>query len=195
MAKLEDVIRRGTTASKPAATAVATGTLYYDTTLDKLQRSSGSAWEDVERADGGVTFVGARVYHSATQAIANNTETALAFDSEQFDTDAFHDTVTNNSRLTIPAGKAGKYLVGGAVNWSTNSLGTTAYASIRKNGTGDYLVVGGSRENAYKDIAPTLVDLAVADYIQLIVIQTSGASVNITRGADFSPIFWLQKVG
>ena len=51
MALLSDVIRRGTTAAKPAATAVAGGTLYFDTDLDKLQRSSGSAWEDVERAD------------------------------------------------------------------------------------------------------------------------------------------------
>jgi hypothetical protein len=35
----------------------------------------------------------------------------IAFDSEDFDTDGFHDLVTNTSRITIPSGKAGKYLV------------------------------------------------------------------------------------
>jgi len=50
VARVRDFIQRGTTAAKPAATAVDVGTLYFDTDLDKLQRSSGSAWEDVEQA-------------------------------------------------------------------------------------------------------------------------------------------------
>jgi hypothetical protein len=45
MAKLEDVILRGTTAGKPAATAVAVGTLYYDTDLTTLERSNGATWQ------------------------------------------------------------------------------------------------------------------------------------------------------
>lgn len=48
MAKLEDVIRRGTNAARPAATAVPVGTLYYDTTNSSLARSNGTAWESVE---------------------------------------------------------------------------------------------------------------------------------------------------
>lgn len=38
---------RGTTAAKPAAAASNAGYLYFDTDLGKLQRSNGSAWEDV----------------------------------------------------------------------------------------------------------------------------------------------------
>jgi len=53
VARVRDFIQRGTTAAKPAATTVDVGTLYFDTDLDKLQRSSGSAWEDVEQTAGG----------------------------------------------------------------------------------------------------------------------------------------------
>ena len=42
---LEDVIRRGTRAAQPAATAVPKGTLYYVTDEIKLERSTGAAWE------------------------------------------------------------------------------------------------------------------------------------------------------
>lgn len=48
VARLRDASQRSTTAAKPAATAVDAGTLYFDTDLGKLQRSSGTAWEDVE---------------------------------------------------------------------------------------------------------------------------------------------------
>lgn len=58
MAKLEDVIRRGTTAARPAANAVATGTLYFATdggagSLGELQRSNGTTWDSMESS--GVT--------------------------------------------------------------------------------------------------------------------------------------------
>jgi hypothetical protein len=48
---LATAIGRGTTAAKPAAAAANEGYLYYDTDLDKLQRSNGSTWQDVERTD------------------------------------------------------------------------------------------------------------------------------------------------
>ena len=51
MSLLPTVHGRGTTAAKPAAAAANEGYLYFDTDLDKLQRSNGSAWQDVERAD------------------------------------------------------------------------------------------------------------------------------------------------
>lgn len=43
---------RGTTAQKPAAATGNAGWLYFDTTLGKLQRSSGTDWEDCEGAGG-----------------------------------------------------------------------------------------------------------------------------------------------
>lgn len=75
MTKLEDVIRRGTNAARPAATAVAVGTLYYDTTNSSLGRSNGTSWESVEGTGAG-TFVEDRVLDTAT-ALQTTTSTTF----------------------------------------------------------------------------------------------------------------------
>ena len=41
---------RGTTAAKPTAVGANAGYLYFDTTLGKLQRSTGATWEDVSES-------------------------------------------------------------------------------------------------------------------------------------------------
>ena len=73
MAKLEDVIQRGTAAAKPAATAVAVGTLYYVTDTNELQRSNGASWESVEGAggSGGTTYSSAYASRPAAGTAGN----------------------------------------------------------------------------------------------------------------------------
>ena len=50
----------------------------------------------------GSTFVGASASNSTTQSIANNTHTVVLWDTEQFDTDAFHSTSSNTKSTTRP---------------------------------------------------------------------------------------------
>ena len=62
-----------------------------------------------------------RVTHSIAQSISNNTLTALAFDTERFDTasnaaDTQHDNASFNSRLTCRY--AGIYAINGCAEWS-----------------------------------------------------------------------------
>lgn len=55
--RLQDVIQRGVAASRPAATAVAPGTLYYSTDTATTDRSDGTNWQtyaDIP-AGGGIT--------------------------------------------------------------------------------------------------------------------------------------------
>ncbi len=52
MAKLSDVIQRGTAAAQPVATAVSIGTLYFQSDTGLLQRSNGSAWETYASGSG-----------------------------------------------------------------------------------------------------------------------------------------------
>src|SRR5688572_4346642 len=52
---------------------------------------------------------GTRVKRASGNVAINTTYAAVGFDAEDYDTDTFHDTVTNNSRITIPSGKDGKY--------------------------------------------------------------------------------------
>lgn len=52
------------------------------------------------------------VHKSANQTLtAGAGATAITFNSEIDDTDTFHDTATNNSRLTVPSGLGGRYWI------------------------------------------------------------------------------------
>lgn len=45
MARIRDIILRGTRAAQPAANTVDVGVLYYVTDEGKTERSNGSVWE------------------------------------------------------------------------------------------------------------------------------------------------------
>ena len=121
----------------------------------------------------------ARVTHSVNQSINNATTTALAFDTETFDTATLHDTSTNNSRLT--AGLAGKYLCEATVRFAANSTGKRLVL-IRKNGTTIY---GVQEQNAVPSPDEThvsvsvIVDLAATDYVECAASQNSGGALNV----------------
>jgi hypothetical protein len=55
-------------------------------------------------------FHGAKAYHNTTVNWNDQDSKALPLNSEEFDTDGYHSTVTNNELMTIPAGLAGYYL-------------------------------------------------------------------------------------
>lgn len=55
--RLQDVILRGTAASRPLATAVAPGTLYYSTDTITTDRSDGTNWETYADAGSGSTRI------------------------------------------------------------------------------------------------------------------------------------------
>jgi hypothetical protein len=141
----------------------------------------------------GTTFAGTSVYKSATQAIANATNTVLSWDTENFDTNTFHDNTTNNSRITIPSGKDGYYLFNIACSWSGAS-GDFRLLRLYKNGA----------EITFNYVAPatygpgqalTYIASAVAtDYFQVYVYQDSGASRNVAGGTAESN-FQCQYLG
>lgn len=142
------------------------------------------------------TVIGAHVTHSANQTITNNTTTTLAFDTERWDTDTIHDTVTNNSRLTCKT--AGKYLIIAQVAWDA-TLGGRRAIHIDLNGSGNYIAV--AEENDVADgtgigrmTATTVYELAVNDYVEVKVYQNSGGNVAVLKAANYSPEFSMTRL-
>jgi hypothetical protein len=137
-----------------------------------------------------------RVYHSANQSIANITVTALALNSERDDTHAFHDTATNNSRLTIPTGLGGRYLIGGTVEFAA-AAGGLRIVAIRTGGTTDIArerwVPAGNDTDTMTVV--TLALLNAGNYVELTVYQSSGGALNVQASSAFSPEFWLVRLG
>jgi hypothetical protein len=173
---------------------LAVGTNGQVLTADSAE-ATGMKWA---AAAGTPTFVGASAYNSAIQSIANDTFTARNYNTESFDTDAFHDNSTNNTRFTIPTGKGGKYLITAAVRFATNSSGRRIVAP-RKNGS---TYIANTQEMGATNISaaePTIVmtsinELAAGDYIELMVYQNSGGSLNIASTLDQSTLV-IQFLG
>lgn len=139
-------------------------------------------------------IVGARVYHNANQSISNTTITALAFNSERFDTDTTHDTSSNNSRLTCKT--AGKYQITGQVRWASNATGIRL-VFLRVNGSDSIAAVSRLSTGTVNDDlnVTTVWSLAVNDYVEVCVYQDSGGSLNVTVASNFSPEFMMHRVG
>jgi hypothetical protein len=145
---------------------------------------------------GSAAFAGAMASHNANQSISNASFTTLAFNGEVFDTDAFHDNATNNSRLTVPIGKGGYYLVGFDGWFNTNAV-DVRFVRLLKNGTDELARDGkaGISGNGTPLNFTTLVSLAAADYLQVQVYQASGGALDLLSTDYWSPRFWLMKVG
>ena len=140
---------------------------------------------------GSSVTVGARVKRASGNVAITTSYASVGFDAEDYDTDAFHDTVTNNARITIPSGKDGKYHI--------SASGYTSVAAIAKlllNGTTN-IAIGGS-EATGAVISPFNVDtdynLVAGDYIELQVRGQSGSG-NVVYDTGVSPIFCIHRIG
>lgn len=127
-------------------------------------------------------FVGVRTTKSAVFSVPNNTETAAPFGgADTWDTHGFHDPASNNTRITVPAGKGGHYLIIGQLTYRTGNAGNFQVA-VRKNGTGSHLVYAyeyqptGGNFPTFR--AAGVAELQPGDYLELIAYQSTGAAVD-----------------
>ena len=141
--------------------------------------TSGLKW--AAPSGGSTTVVGCSVRKTATQSINNSTSTVVTWTTEDFDTDGFHDNVTNNSRITIPSGKGGKYRFAWAIQWPSNGAGSPDLV-IKKNGTAIHNQVDASGGGWLCQNQSRIFDLAAGDYLEIFVFQNSGGSRNVEPG-------------
>lgn len=110
-------------------------------------------------------------YHSTTQAFAASTPAVFNLNSEDIDVGSMHDTATNTSRITIPTGGDGLYLVVAQTNFTQDS-GTDGEMQvfIRKNGTNTNFVNyrGVSAAGVKAGICVVgLLSLVATDYVEM----------------------------
>lgn len=202
MAKISDIeipsLLFDEQASDPATPAAGFGRLYVKSDGVYFVDDAGVVTGPLsEAAPGGgfPTFSGVSLTKSATQSVNSTSSTAITFDGETFDTDAYHDNVTNPSRITVPA--TGYYMVGGSIEITGLNSGKYLILRLRKNGT--TVLDGRSRQysalNAgtigipYSKIVP----LTAGDYVELMAEHDHGSALNVRESAN-GTTFWCYRV-
>jgi len=164
-------------------------------TADKLLKGAGDDADPSEIDTPGAAYTeGARVYHSTTQEIANIDLATLAFDSERYDTDTIHDTTTNNSRLTCKT--AGKYIISAAIGFFHNATGVRRVEIYHSSG----VILGKQDVHSLSDMdhyctVTAIWDLAVNEYVEVRVYQSSGGALNVLKSSHYSAEFMMQRIG
>jgi hypothetical protein len=137
-------------------------------------------------------LVGKSVNQTGLDATAG---AVIAWDAEQYDTSGIHDTVTNNSRLTVPVGVS-KVKVGYAFFISNNTANTYINVWLQKNGSLDF--VGNPGQRTANNSTGMLISgqspvLAVSpgDYFETLLTSQSDNSIDIHASRSG---FWMEVV-
>lgn len=135
-------------------------------------------------AASGSTFVGVRATATTNQTLANATAVTINFNNETIDSDNFHDNTTNNSRLTVPTGKGGKYLVSGTMIFQGNASGIRI-VQIAKNGTvyGEFYSLGINSSQSMN--CQMILDASAGDYFTLKLYQNSGGNLDTLAANEY----------
>lgn len=130
---------------------------------------------------------GALVAKAADQTGANysTASAVVTWDSEIYDTDGFHDSVTNNSRLTVPNGVSKVRLLTQTSFLLVTASSTIIILQIQKNGS---LVFGGvpmSRDSVANtdpqvQTASPVLPVVPGDYFEVLLTVAGDTSVTLT---------------
>lgn len=143
---------------------------------------------------GAASFKGAMVIVSATVLAANySTAAPIPFDEEVYDTDGFHDNVTNNTRLTIPAGVS-RVRLGGMVRAFAVTDGNGQSLQVLKNGAGFdgngyFAAEVDSSIGAGATLSTGVIDVVAGDYFEL-QFRCTDSSIELNSSTHF----WIEVV-
>jgi len=144
------------------------------------------------------SFVGVRAYKESNQSITDSSQTAVTYAAEIFDTNSFHDNVTNNSRFTVPSGQGGYYLCIAQNAYANVAATGSREVSLRKNGSTfmtQTSIPGANIARANCVYVVEVLNLAAGDYVEVLAYQTSGGSLNLIYDASTVSYFSMIKVG
>jgi hypothetical protein len=146
-------------------------------------------------------FCGAMVKKSGNQTGANySAGVAITWDAETYDTDAWHDNSSNNTRLTVPAGLGiTKVVVACHIKVPNFGNNSTALLELTKNGSASFdgYVATAPWPAATTNTSPNFffvsgpIDCTAGDYFEA-KFTTNDTSVDITAAVSS---FSIMAVG
>lgn len=199
LSRIVDVVAGWSPAAGVSDHGALTGNADDDHTQYLKEKASGGIASELpehnhtEAAEGGTLLASAAgAYNSIDQAISTSGEAIVTMDSETFDTDGYHSTLSNTGRFTIPAG------LGGLFGWAVNlriSDNTEGYVVVRKNDTTILGLIslynGAETLNARGVSMSGIIDLAATEYIELKALGVGAKNIITTT----QPWFAIWRIG
>ena len=197
--------------SSPAGASTQAATI--DTEIQQLKQSvrermndildSSTAWEtdaDNPKLLDGAAIVKevpscARVYPSGSTSLTNGVTILIPWDTENFDTDSYHDNSTNNSRLTIPSD--GYYRLGASFRINSGgTAGITFVIRLLKNNAQLFLSERRIDSAGFdQSFSIDMLDLASTnDYYEIDIRQASGGNWTLYGGTGFVSFFQIERL-
>ncbi|MBA7572006.1 hypothetical protein ES708_13780 [subsurface metagenome] len=137
---------------------------------------------------------GCRLYHSVAWPIPNTTFTTLTFNTEDYDTDAMHDPLTNPARITFKT--PGIYLITFHAQFAANDTGYRVVLLLSSNpATIARFELNGVTGTYTPMNLTTIWQATLNEYITIMVYQNSGNTLDIRKEAKYSPYFMAQRIG
>jgi hypothetical protein len=158
------------------------GALYFRNGTTIFNKMSG----------GSLQTYGIKLSRTSDQVISNNNDTPIQFTVEDYDDTGFANLGTDNTKITIPAGYGGRYMLGFIIPWASAANGYR-FPSIEKNASSTTIVGVSNLGDHSVQTASGEAVLADGDYIRLMAYQTSGG--NLTVPASAAPCaMWAYKI-
>lgn len=134
-----------------------------------------------------------RVYHDTTQSMADNAQTVVTFNQEDFDNDTMHSTSVNPTRITFTT--AGVYLVNFYSDLAAGNDYARVAAEVLLNGAtvigyGPLVDKNATASNGPRPTVTTIYQFDAADYIEIRVFQdnTANAARNLSANASVAAV-------
>jgi hypothetical protein len=130
-----------------------------------------------------------RLTKSGTQTLATGAVVAISFDVETFDVGGCH-SGGSPTRLTVPTGGDGIYLINASIVYTSNVTGVRLGALLKNAATGLGSI---TQDTVFGDITclqvTAIAQLVAGDYVEIFGYQTSGINLDVTTGCDFG---WIK---
>lgn len=167
---------------------VVTKIAYLERQIERLKTGEGGG--------GGGLVNACRVRASSSQSISDSTSTVVLFDLEDYDNNEMHSTSTNTGQIVCKV--AGLYHIFANIRLAGNVNGNRIF-NIRLNGTYNLASIRFEPiDQTGKFDALCLssdYELAVDDYIEVIVWQESGSSISTETNDYANPVFGITYLG
>ena len=143
------------------------------------------------------SFSGAMVKKSVDQTAANYTTiAAVDWDAESYDVGGWHDTVTNNSRITVLDSSISYIELGCTIAYAAITANEWVLVTIRKNGSATWdgnpsHQAQVNATNGFVTVSTGPIPVALNDYFQVFLQVMTDTSITITANRS---VFWARAI-